>query len=158
MLMNAGSIEKLPDFDVHTQGNPPSVVCVSLALDAERIAVRRALGYDPPDWPLADLYSRQGTTFFGVLSEERLAKQSVWREKIDLRHRYVEEDIGWGLALWSSLGRWLEVPTPLSDAILVLASTVNGVDYAAEGPTPERLGLPGMTVAGLRRRLRDGNA
>src|SRR5262249_20640611 len=36
VLMNAGPIEKLPEFDIHTQGNPPSVVAVSLALDAER--------------------------------------------------------------------------------------------------------------------------
>src|SRR4029077_9217674 len=53
VLMNAGSIEKLPDFDIHTQGNPPSVVRVSLALDAERIALRRALGYTGHDWPPA---------------------------------------------------------------------------------------------------------
>jgi opine dehydrogenase len=158
VLMNAGAIEKLPDFDIHTQGNPPSVVNVSIALDEERIALRRALGYSQPDWPLADLYSRRGETFFGVLSEERMAKQSVWREKIDFRHRYVEEDIGCGLALWASLGRRLGVPTPLADAMLRLASIVNGVDYARDGRTLERLGLAELSIDELKRRLHDGDA
>ena len=158
VLMNAGALEKLPEFDVHTQGNPPSVVAVSLALDDERIALRRALGYGEPDWPLADLYSRRGETFFGVLSEERMAKQSVWREKIGFDHRYVHEDIGFGLALWSSLGRRLGVPTPVSDAMLLLASVVNGVDYAVEGRTLEGLGLDRLGVDELKRRLRTGDA
>ena len=158
VLMNAGSIEKLPDFDIHTQGNPASVVRVSLSLDAERIALRRALGYAGHDWPLADLYSRRGETFYGVLTDERMAAQSVWREKIDFRHRYVEEDVGCGLALWASLGREFGVPTPLADAFLRLASVVNGVDYASEGRTLERLGLRGLTVGELKARLRDGTA
>jgi opine dehydrogenase len=157
VLMNAGAIEKLPEFDIHTQGNPPSVVAVSVALDGERIALREALGYGEPHWPLADLYSRRGETYFGVLSEERMAKQSVWREKIDFRHRYVEEDVGCGLALWSSLGRRLGVSTPLSDAMVRLASIVNGVDYAVEGRTLERLGLAGLGVDELKRGLRTGD-
>ena len=157
VLMNAGAIEKLPEFDIHTQGNPPSVVAVSIALDEERIGLREALGYGPPHWPLADLYSRRGETYFGVLTEERMGKQSVWREKIDFRHRYVEEDVGYGLALWSSLGRKLGVPTPVGDALLLLASIVNGIDYAVEGRTLERLGLAGLAIEELRRGLRTGD-
>lgn len=156
VLMNAGPIEKLPEFDIHTQGNPPSVVRVSIALDEERIALRRALGYSGHDWPIADLYSRRGETFYGVITEERMAKHSVWREKIDFTHRYVEEDVGCGLALWSSLGRWLGVSTPLADALLLLASTVNDTDYARKGRTLERLGLAGLSVDELKRGLRDG--
>ena len=156
VVMNAGPIEKLPEFDIHTQGNPPSVVSVSLALDEERRAIRRALGYGGHDWPLADLYSRRGETFYGVLTEERMSKQSVWSEKIDFAHRYVEEDIGYGLALWSSLGKWLGVETPLADAFLRLASLINSVDYAVEGRTLERLGLAGLTVEELKTGLRDG--
>jgi opine dehydrogenase len=158
VLMNAGAIEKLPEFDIHTQGNPPSVVRVSVALDEERRELRRALGYGGHDWPLADLYSRKGQTFYGVLSEERMARQSVWREKIGLDHRYVDEDIGCGLALWSSLGRWLGVETPLSDAFLRLASTATGVDYAEQGRSLERLGLASLSVDELKARLRDGTA
>lgn len=156
VFMNAGSIEQRDDFDVHLDGNPPSVVTVSVALDRERIALREALGYTSHHWPLEDLYSRAGETFYGVLSRERMERQSVWREKIDFRHRYVVEDVGCGLALWSSLGRLLGVATPLADAFLALASAVNGEDYRTTGRTLENLGLAGLSGEQLRERLQTG--
>jgi opine dehydrogenase len=156
VLMNAGSIENLPAFDIHVEGNPPSVVRVSVALDEERIALREALGYGRPHWPLADLYSRRGETFYGVLTREGMERDSVWREKIGFDHRYVHEDIGCGLALWSSLGRRLGVQTPLSDAFLAIASAVNGVDYARSGRTLENLGLADASLEQLREWLTHG--
>jgi opine dehydrogenase len=156
VLMNAGPIENRPDFDVHVEGNPPSVVTVSVALDAERIALREALGYSGPHWPLADLYSRVGETYFGVLGRERQTETSVWREKLDFRHRYIEEDVAGGLALWASLGRRLGVPTPLAEAFLLLASTVNDEEYLRTGRTLENLGLGGIGLETLRAWLRTG--
>lgn len=156
VFMNAGAIEWDDDFDIHVDGNPPSVVKVSVALDRERIALREALGYTSHHWPLEDLYSRVGETFYGVISRDRMERQSVWREKIDFGHRYVTEDIGCGLALWWSLGRKLGVPTPLADVFLALASTVNDVDYRATGRTLENLGLAGLSVEALKARLQRG--
>lgn len=156
VFMNAGPIENEESFDIHLDGNPPSVVKVSVTLDRERIALREALGYTSHHWPLEDLYSRVGETFYGVLSRERMERQSVWREKIDFRHRYVTEDVACGLALWSSLGRKLGVPTPLTDVFLTLASTINDEDYRTTGRTLERLGLAGLSVAELKERLRTG--
>ena len=156
VFMNAGPIEWSDSFDIHVDGNPPSVVTVSVALDRERIALREALGYTSHHWPLEDLYSRVGETFYGVISRDRMERQSVWREKLDFHHRYVTEDVGCGLALWSSLGRRLGVPTPLADVFLTLASTVNGEDYAATGRTLENLGLGGMSVAEVQEKLRTG--
>jgi opine dehydrogenase len=156
VFMNAGPIEQLEDFDIHVDGNPPSVVKVSIALDRERIALREALGYTSHHWPLEDLYSRAGETFYGVISRERMERQSVWREKIDFRHRYVVEDVACGLALWSSLGRKLGVPTPLADVFLTLASTVNDDDYRRTGRTLENLGVADLSVDELQERLRRG--
>ena len=138
-------------LDIHVNGNPPSVVTVSIALDRERIALREALGYTSHHWPLEDLYSRVGETFYGVISRDRIERQSVWREKLDFHHRYVTEDVGCGLALWASLGRRLGVPTPLADVFLTLASTVNGEDSAATGRTLENLGLGGCPSPSCRR-------
>ena len=156
VFMNAGPIEALDRFDIHVDGNPPSVVRVSIALDRERIALREALGYSSHHWPLEDLYSRVGETFYGVISRSRMEQQSVWREKIDFDHRYVAEDVGCGLALWSSLGRRLGVPTPLADVFLTLAGTVNDVDYRASGRSLENLGLAELSVDALKERLQRG--
>lgn len=156
VFMNAGSIENLPEFDIHVQGNPASVVKVSVALDEERIAIREALGYAGRHWPLADLYSRTGETFYGPITRRRIEDKSVWREKIDFRHRYVEEDIGCGLALWSSLGRRLGVPTPLSDAFLKMAAVVTGKDFMLTGRTLANLDLDTVPLDTLQVWLRDG--
>lgn len=156
VFMNAGSIENMDEFDIHVDGNPPSVVTVSVALDRERIALREALGYTSHHWPLEDLYSRVGETFYGVISRDRIERQSVWREKIDFRHRYVSEDVACGLALWASLGRKLGVPTPLADVFLTLASIVNGEDYATTGRTLRNLGLEELSVPQLQEKLLTG--
>ncbi|MHB8434536.1 MAG: NAD/NADP octopine/nopaline dehydrogenase family protein, partial [Acidimicrobiales bacterium] len=156
VFMNAGPVEALDAFDIHLEGNPPSVVRVSVALDRERIALREALGYHSCHWPLEDLYSRVGETFYGVISREKMERQSVWREKIDFHHRYVAEDVGCGLALWSSLGRRLGVATPLADAFLAIASAVNGEDYKRSGRTFENLGLARLSAGELRERLASG--
>lgn len=156
VFMNAGPIENQDAFDIHVDGNPPSVVKVSVALDRERIALREALDYTSHHWPLEDLYSRVGETFYGVISRDRMERHSVWREKIDFHHRYVTEDVACGLALWSSLGRKLGVPTPLADVFLALASVVNDEDYRTTGRTLENLGLAELSVQELHERLRAG--
>ena len=45
----------------------------------------------------------------------------------------------------------------MSDALLLLASIVNGVDYAVEGRTLERLGLGGLGIDELQRGLQTGD-
>jgi opine dehydrogenase len=83
-----------------------------------------------------------------------------------LDHRYLHEDVGWGLVPWSELGKSRDVPTPLMDALIALGGGLTGRDYRAEGLTLERLGvaglgpdeLPAYLHEGLGRRARDGRA
>ena len=56
ILMNAGPLEHFERWDIHNEGTQPSIRRVTTALDQERIAVRAALGYGPPHFPLADHY------------------------------------------------------------------------------------------------------
>lgn len=140
VMLNAGPIERLGEYDIHVEGTTPSVRRVIAALDEERIALRQALGYTSPHWPLMDYYA-DADWFYGPGAYSRVQRDSVWREKLDFGHRYVAEDVGCGLVLWSSLGRALGVPTPLADACIQLASVLTGVDYRATGRTLESLGL-----------------
>ncbi|HXM53914.1 MAG TPA: NAD/NADP octopine/nopaline dehydrogenase family protein [Candidatus Dormibacteraeota bacterium] len=140
VLLSAAPIERLGEYDIHVEGTTPSVRRVIAALDEERIALRQALGYTSPHWPLMDYYA-DADWFYGRGAYSRVQRDSVWREKLDFGHRYVAEDVGCGLVLWSSLGRALGVPTPLADACIQLASVLTGVDYRATGRTLESLGL-----------------
>ena len=152
VLMNAGPIETLGAYDIHVEGTTPGVRRVMAALDAERIALRRALGYTSADWPLSDYYD-DADWFYGPGAFSTVQRKSVWREPLGFEHRYLVEDVGFGLVLWSSLGRELGLPTPLSDAFVDLASTVLGRDLRESGRSLERLGLAGLDAAGLRARL-----
>lgn len=147
VLLNAGPIERLGAYDIHVEGTTPGIKRVIAALDAERVAIREALGYGGPHWPLADYY-RDADWFYGPGAYSAVQARSVWREKIGFDHRYVAEDVGCGLALWVSLGRALGVPTPLSEAFLHQFAALTGVDWYATGRTLESLGL---TTEDLRR-------
>jgi opine dehydrogenase len=61
------------------------------------------------------------------------------------QHRYVTEEIPYGLVPISEIASILEIPTPNIDAIIALASTINGEDYRATGRHLSTLGLGRMT-------------
>ena len=52
ILMNAGPLEHFETWDIHNEGTQPAIRRVTTALDAERMALREALGYPAPHFPL----------------------------------------------------------------------------------------------------------
>lgn len=159
ILLNAGPLEHFESWDIHNEGTQPAIRRVTSALDAERIAVREALGYGPPHFPLADHYSTDGDEWmYGRNAHERLTDSGDWREKIDLlTHRYMREDTAMGLSLIVSAGRWARSPTPVAEGLLAIASAVVGEDlYGSGGRSLESLGLAGLDRAGMREVLANG--
>ena len=68
-----------------------------------------------------------------------------------LDHRYVHEDIGYGLVPISNFGRLAGISTPTIDGIIHLISEMMGVRYAATGLTLEAMGLGGLGVGQVKR-------
>ena len=64
--------------------------------------------------------------------------------------RYVTEDLPFGLAPWSSIGRMWNVPTPKVDAVIQIASVMTEVDYFTEGLSVDDLGIKDMTPEDVR--------
>jgi opine dehydrogenase len=75
-----------------------------------------------------------------------------------LDHRYIHEDIGYGLVPMAALGRLAGIATPTMDALVQLGSVALGIDYARDGLTLERLGLAGKSPAELARFAQQGDA
>jgi opine dehydrogenase len=148
VLLNAGPLDHGP-YDIHVEGTTPVVRRVIEALDGERISLRRALGYASPDWPLRDYYA-DADWFYGPGAFSSVQSRSVWRERLPFEHRYLVEDVGCGLVLWSSLGTVLGVPTPLADACITLASEIVGRDLRQSGRTLDSLGVTAAGAAELR--------
>lgn len=147
IIMNAGPLEHFTRWDIHHEGTQPSIRRVTDALDAERIAIRVALGYGAPHYPLADHYADDGPEWmYGRASHDRLIASGDWREKIKLTtHRYMLEDTQLGLSFLASVGRWAGVPTPVAAGLLAIASAITGRDLYAQGRTLEALGLVNLS-------------
>jgi len=159
IMLNAGPIEHFDFWDIHNEGTQPAVRRVHDALDAERIAVREALGYGPPHFPLADHYNSTGGAewMYGNAAHEKLVDSSDWRERLDLyRHRYMTEDIACGLAFLVSVADWAGIDVPVARGILSLASAILGRDLRSGSRTLEGMGLKGLTYMEMKKLLAEG--
>ncbi|HVL56536.1 MAG TPA: NAD/NADP octopine/nopaline dehydrogenase family protein [Burkholderiaceae bacterium] len=138
ILLNAAPLQHFERWDIHNEGTQPAVRAVTDALDAERIAVREALGYAPPHFPLSDHY-RSDRWMYGD-AHKRLTDSGDWRERIDLQtHRYMTEDTVLGLAFLASVARWAGVATPIADGLLAIAGAILGRDLRHGERTLEAL-------------------
>lgn len=158
ILMNAGPLEHFEAWDIHNEGTQPSIRRVTTALDQERIAVREALGYRDPHFPLSDHYAAEGEEWmYGRGAHGKLTDSGDWREKIDLlSHRYMLEDTRLGLSFLVSVGRWAGVPTPVAQGLLSIATAVSERDLYGEGRTLESVGLAELSLEEMQDILQAG--
>ncbi|MEM7429571.1 MAG: NAD/NADP octopine/nopaline dehydrogenase family protein [Pseudomonadota bacterium] len=158
IIMNAGPIEHFEHWDIHNEGTQPAVRRVTTSLDAERMAVREALGYGEPHFPLANHYDDEAEEWmYGNLAHDKLTESGDWREKLILtEHRYMREDVQVGLAFLVSVARWAGVPAPTAKGLLALGSAVCGEDFLQTGRTLESLGLADLSREQMSALLENG--
>ncbi|MBP0494610.1 NAD/NADP-dependent octopine/nopaline dehydrogenase family protein [Pararoseomonas indoligenes] len=158
IIMNAGPLEHFEKWDIHNEGTVPAIRRTTDALDAERIAVREALGYGTPHFPLAHHYAKEGEEWmYGRASHDRLTESGDWREKIILtKHRYMMEDLRLGLSLIISAADLASVPTPLARAFSSIGAAIRGDAPDHSGRTLADAGLGGLDRAGIDRVLKHG--
>ena len=156
ILMNAGPLEHFERWDIHNEGTQPAIRRVTDALDAERIAVREALGYAPYHYPLRDHYTSDRWMYGDA--HDRLTESGDWRERIDLgTHRYMREDVACGLAFLVSVAQWAGVAAPVASGLLAIASAALGEDLYADSPrTLQALGLAHLDRGAMQALLREG--
>jgi opine dehydrogenase len=155
MVMNAAPLQHFERWDIHNEGTQPAVRAVTDRLDQERIAVREALGYGAPHYPLADHYANDRWMYGDA--HKKLVKSGDWREHIDLHgHRYITEDTELGLAFLASVARWAGVDAPIAHGLLAVVGGFLGRDLRRGVRTLESLGLVSLDGAALRQRLNDG--
>lgn len=158
IIMNAAPLEHFPAWDIHNEGTQASVRRVTDQLDAERMAIREALGYQAPHFPLADHYRTDGEEWmYGNAAHEKLTDSGDWREKIDLvRHRYMLEDVEQALAFLVSCADYAGVSAGVARGLLSIGAAIVGRDFRQTGRTLENLGLAGLDRTALQTLLHDG--
>lgn len=167
MVCNAGRIDSgyhKEEFCLFDKwASPPAVVRVTEAVDRERMALGEALGikaYTLEEEINHVKWNPKGKEDAGVLplfEAIHTEKLEICEGPYSLKARQLTEDVPWGLVTYSSLGKMLGVPTPVSDALIVMTSTLNGEDYWKMGRTVEKLGLdPKWNLQQLQAYLQDG--
>jgi len=156
IVLNAAPLQHFERWDIHNEGTQPAVRALTDRLDLERVAVREALGYGGPHFPLADHY--QNDQWMYGDAHRKLVKSGDWREHIELHsHRYVTEDTELGLAFLASAARYAGVDAPIAHGLLAVVGGILGRDLRRGARTLETLGLAGLPHDALARRLHQGD-
>jgi opine dehydrogenase len=160
-VANAGKIDRGESYKFYAEGVTPAVARLYQAINAERVAVAAALGESVrnlEDW--FDLtYGVRGASLSEtcqLLTTNSDGPYQATGTPAAWTHKYIAEDVPVGLMPMSSLGKAAAVPTPAIDAVITMAQTMAGTDFAADARSLDRLGLAGMNTAQIRRVLAEG--
>lgn len=138
MLLNYAAVERAEGLlSIMNEGMTPGVLRLLDAVDAEKMALQRALGLEV--LPIDDLYRETGSGphVYREKGEPFRLRDRIW-------DRYIHEDVPFGTVLYSSLGELLGVPTPINDSIHTILSCVEEKDFWAIGRTVEKMGVAGL--------------
>jgi len=135
-ILNTSRIESGEDFYHFRQGYTPSVVKVLQAIWKEKGLILEALKLNDLS-PFEELQKKLLNPTPEQLSIKRPNSMS---------HRYITENCPFRLVPMSSLGLTLNIPTPVTNAIIELASIINGIDYYKYGRTMDKLGLSSLKI------------
>jgi len=150
-LLNAALIERTKgNFYFYEEGVTKAVGRLMKEVDKERIAIGEKLGFKVIEDPILGMkqgYMQEATYDKGY--SEAIGFKGIGAQA-NLEHRYLNEDVGYGLIFLSDLGKQIGVPTPTMDAVIKIASVIMEKDYGGEKKrTMETLGLDKYQMSSL---------
>lgn len=150
MLLNAGWIESKPEaFRYYAEGHSPAVGRVIDAIDAERLQIGAAFGVELDSF--IDFFYSAGYTSTEAWRTGRSdvaitlsAPNAGIMAPPSLDHRYIHEDIGFGLVPMIALADLAKVEVPAMRALVSLAEIATGFPLRENGLNAQRLGVAGI--------------
>lgn len=155
-ILNAGRIESTKgNFKFYAEGMTPSVVRVMEAIDKERMDLCEAFGLKRKG--IVEILNEYYGNLFQGWSLFDIARRSEVYAHItgpgSMTARYVSEEVPNTMVPMALLGERVGVPTPMMDSVINIANIMNECDYRIEGRTLEKLGLRGMSIAEIKKRV-----
>lgn len=152
IVHTVGSIMSIPrieksrgDFCLYHEAYTRDNVCtwkILEALDSEKMSIFEALGFEKLSYVNACKYRNSldesidaKEVFLDYASMETRAKGPT---KVD--SRYISEDVPQGLVMLEALGLSMNIKTPITTALIEIASAALGRDLRKEGRTIDKLG------------------
>ncbi len=154
LLLNSGWTEN-PNFNFkyYTDSITPHIAAFIEQIDEERLQVAEALGYiidSTKVWFHRSYHTdlKEGDNLYDVIS--RTNAYNDIDAPSTLHHRYILEDIPYGLVPLESLAHTMEVDTSNTSLIIDLASKMLRIDFRATGRNLKGINLQGIYTALLR--------
>jgi opine dehydrogenase len=160
-VANAGKIDRGETYKFYAEGVTPSVARLYSAINSERVAIAAALGaqvLNLEDW-FERTYGVRGASLpetCQLLTTNSDGPYQATGTPRSWDHKYLAEDVPVGLIPMRALGHAAGVPTPQIDAVIKLAQTLAGTDYAGTARSLERMGLGGMDSVRIRQTVLEG--
>ncbi len=141
-ILNTGRIESKTPFEYYLDMTPSQAKFVE-ALDKERMAIAKAFEVNCRTLKeeYLDIYETHGDTFHEVIIN--CEGYHGIKGQTTLRTGYVMEDIPCSLVAIQTMGKIAGVPTPCTDAMIVIARAL--IDDMEEGRTLKNLGLDNVS-------------
>ncbi len=163
LLCNIGRVESTGgDYYHYYDGITPSVGALIDRLDEERQAIAAAFGCRVDrisehffQMGYTDANGRAGGTAYSVFHNSEPNRWIKAPSSID--HRFFNEDIPFGLVPFSELARVAGVASPVTDAVVLLASAITGKPYREAGLNVAKMGFEGLNAAQVRRLVERGH-
>lgn len=150
-LLNAGPIDRGVEFLFYEEGVTPGVGRLIEAVDKERLAIAQALGVSilsEPEIGVRQGYMTENNYSTGYSTAPGFLGIGAQNQ---LDHRYLTEDVGYGLVFLTDLAHRFGVATPVMDSVIEIASVVLARDFRAEqARTLDSLGFGDLTPEQLR--------
>jgi opine dehydrogenase len=145
-LLNMSRIEHMGPYRTSHYDISPSVGRVMEAVDKEKILITKALGMEAFSFMdiLFSIYKVKAANIFEQMSQ--VSAHNVQMAPGDLKHRYVTEDVPYGLVPLAAFGRLLNIKTPNIDAVINLACMANDENYWEMGRNLSTMGIDNMNI------------
>lgn len=117
-VFNLARIENAQPFTFYGEGASRAAVDLIVRIDKERIAVAKAIGCEIDDvlTGINSFWPQKHDNLFDALTKNETYLRAVGPKT--LNHRYLTEDVPFGIAPIAQIGRLFGVETPYTDALL----------------------------------------
>lgn len=150
VLTNWSRVETGSPFNFYREGLTPAGARLIERVDTERQAVATAYGVEavPLTQLLLEFYADQGMR--GSNLAELLGTFPAFSSTAgpsSPTHRYLTDDVPFGLVPLAALAHAAGVAVPTTDALIDLLGALSGVDFRASGRSLGEMGLDGLDAA-----------
>jgi opine dehydrogenase len=152
VLLNMGRFEseKVSDGFDFQDWFSLSIARINHLMDQERLAVAEGFGF--AGLSLSEFDRRSYAQAKQVVQPQGPIPPGAY----SIPQRYITEDVPMGLVPLSQMARLASIPTPTIDLMIELACLVRKENYWEKGRTLEKMGLKGLSIPQILRRVETG--